>query len=68
MADAKSGILHVPFRYEGQQYRKSLEIRNQRKAKEHAKAIQSAVNARKNARNPDGLRLIRKCRPNKSKG
>ena len=68
MADAKSGILHVAFRYEGHQYRKSLEIRNQRKAKEHAKAVQSVVNALKNARDPDGPRLIRRCRPNKSKG
>lgn len=58
-AHPKSRILHVAFWYEGKQYRKSLKTRNQRQAKEHAKAVQDAVNALKSGRDKDGLRLIR---------
>ena len=59
-AHPKSRILHVAFWYEGKQYRKSLKTRNQRQAKDHAKAVQNAVNALKSGRDKDGLRLI--CR------
>lgn len=58
-AHPKSRVLHVAFWYEGKQYRKSLKTRNQRQAKEHAKAVQNAVNALKSGRDKDGLRLIR---------
>ncbi len=47
------------FWYEGFQYRKSLRTRDQRKAGEHANAVQRAVDAMKSGRDREGLRLIR---------
>ena len=59
----KSGIYHVSFWYEGEQYRKSLQTRNKRKAQDDAKAVQKAVNAFKSGRDKEGLRLIRQGIP-----
>ncbi|NOX57441.1 MAG: hypothetical protein GXP29_01110, partial [Planctomycetes bacterium] len=56
----KSGILHVSFRYEGIQYGKSLRTRDNRKAEKLARATQQALNALKNGRDKEGLKLIRK--------
>ena len=55
----KSGIYHVGFWYEGFQYRKSLRTRDKRKAGEHAKSVQRAVDAIKSGRDKEGLRLLR---------
>lgn len=56
----KSGNYHVAFWFEGRQYRKTLQTKNQRKAEEDAKAVQRAVDALADGRDKEGVNLLRR--------